>query len=169
MDTAGIEGFVDWQPFNHPTLGEVEIGGFKPYEAINPPYDVIEEIGPKQGAFVSWLATLVPEVRIAETEVTDHGGGVFRVKAEVENTGFLPTAAAHGVVSRSVKPTMVQLGVAPEDVLSGDAKTSFFQALDGSGRRQSFEWLIRGRRGDRIELKVVSQKGGSDTAQLTLQ
>jgi len=101
--------------------------------------------------------------------VTDHGGGVFRIKAEVENAGYFPTSTAQGVTSRSVKPTMVQLGVEPDALLSGDAKTSFFQALDGSGNRQKFEWIIKGRRGSTVELKVVAQKGGTDTAQLTLR
>ncbi len=169
MDDDSLDGFVEWAAFNHPTLGEVEIGGFKPYEVANPPYAMVEELGPKQGAFVVYLASLFAEVRIAETEVINHGGGIFRIKAEVENAGFLPTSSAHGVVSRSVKPTMVQLGIEPDDLLSGDAKTSFFQATDGSGKRRSFEWLVRGNRGDRIELKVVSQKGGGDTAQLTLE
>ena len=37
MDDAGIEVFVDWSPFNHPSLGAVEIGGFGPYATTNPP------------------------------------------------------------------------------------------------------------------------------------
>jgi len=169
MDDAEVDGFVPWTTYTHPTLGEVEIGGFKPYEAANPPLAVVEDLGAKQGAFVVYLASLFADVRIAETEVFNHGGGVFRIKAEIENAGFLPTSTAHGVVSRSVKPTMVQLGIEPDDLLSGAAKTSFFQATDGSGNRHSFEWLIKGKKGDRIELKVVSQKGGGDTARLTLE
>jgi hypothetical protein len=169
MDGHGIDGFVSWSAYSHPQLGAVEIGGFKPYAAQNPPMSMVQELGPKQGAFLVWLAAQTAEVRIAHTEVTDEGGGIFRIKADVENGGFLPTSTAHGVRSRSVKPTMVQLGIPPEDLLSGSAKTSFFQATDGSGRRQSFEWIIKGKRGDKVELRAVSQKGGSDTASLELR
>lgn len=169
MDGAGVDGMVAWTAYDHPTLGSVEIGGFKPYEAVNPPASVLDEMGPKNAAFAHYLTTLFADVNIAKTEVTDHGGGIFRIKAEVENAGFLPTSTAHGVTSRSVKPTMVQLGIDPEALLSGSAKTSFFQALDGSGNREKFEWLIKGNKGDTIELKVVSQKGGSDTASIRLQ
>jgi len=150
-------------------LGDVEIGGFKPYETTNPPVAVLEDMTAKNADFAVYLTTLFADVNIAKTEVTNHGGGVFRVKAEVENAGFIPTSTAHGVLSRSVKPTMVQLGIAPEALLSGAAKTSFFQALDGSGNREKFEWLIKGKKGDKIELKAVSQKGGSDTNTITLQ
>jgi hypothetical protein len=169
MDSAGVDGIAAWTSFTHPTLGEVEIGGFKPDQALNPPVSVLDEVGPKNAAFAVYLTSLFADVNIAKTEVVNHGGGVFRIKAEVENAGFLPTSTAHGVTSRSVKPTMVQLGIAPEALLSGSAKTSFFQAMDGSGTRNKFEWLIKGNKGDSIELKVVSQKGGSDTATIRLQ
>jgi hypothetical protein len=169
MDANDIDGFAVWSAYDHPELGAVEIGGFKPYQAVNPPASVIAELGPKQGAFVAHLATLFADVQIADTEVISEGGGIFRIKAEIENAGFLPTASAQGVRSRSVRPTMVQLDIEPEALLSGSAKTSFFQATEGSGRRQSFEWIIQGTRGQSIELRVVSQKGGSDTRTLRLQ
>ncbi len=169
MDANDIDGFAEWSSYDHPELGAVEIGGFKPYQAVNPPASMIAELGPKQGGFVAHLATLFADVQIAEAEVISEGGGIFRIKAEIENAGFLPTSTAQGVRSRSVRPTMVQLDIEPEALLSGSAKTSFLQATDGSGRRQSFEWIIQGTRGESVELRVVSQKGGSDTRTLRLQ
>ncbi|NNE34803.1 MAG: hypothetical protein HKN13_06185, partial [Rhodothermales bacterium] len=169
MDSHSIDGYLDWTTYDHPTLGSVEIGGFKPYEYMNPPADLIQELGPKQGAFVVELASMFARVQIAQTEVTDHGGGVFRIKAEVENAGFFPTSSAHGVVSRSVKPTMVQLDIAPERLLSGAAKTSFFQAMDGSGKRTDFEWIISGKRGDKVKIRAVSQKAGRHEIEVTLR
>jgi hypothetical protein len=126
-------------------------------------------LGESHAEFAVYLASLFARVSIASADVTNHGGGVFEIEAEIENTGYLPTATAQGVVSRSVKPTMVQLDVPPEDFLTGAAKTSFFQALDGSGARQRYVWVIRGREGASVELKVRSQKGGSDTVTITLR
>jgi len=169
MDQQNIDGFIPWTEFDHPEKGRVEIGGFNAYAVANPPGDRIQDLGEKQFKFLCHLATLFPKVAIAKTSVDNLGGGLFRVQAEVENSGFLPTALAHGVVSRSVKPTMIQLGIEPSNLVSGSAKTSFFQALDGSGHRQKFDWIIRGEPGSEITLRVVSQKGGSETATLTLQ
>jgi hypothetical protein len=169
FDAEKIDGFLNWTKFNHPDLGEAEIGGFKPYAVTNPPATKIPEIGASHAKYAVYLMSLFPRVKIAKTEVTNHGGGLFRVKAEVENSGFWPTALAQGVTARAVKPTMVQLGVKPEDIISGHSKTNFFQALDGSGGRQKFEWLIKGRAGDKIALKVVSEKAGADTAAIVLK
>jgi hypothetical protein len=169
MDAEKIDGFVNWQPLKHPTLGEVEIGGFKPYETTNPPAARIADLGASHARFAVYLSSLFPHVRIAKTDVTSHGGGIFRIKAEVVNTGYLPTCLAHGATARAVKPTMVQLGVDPGDIIAGNDKTNFFQVLPGSGGLQSYEWIVKGKPGTAVTLKVVSQKGGTDTATLKLQ
>jgi hypothetical protein len=168
MDAEGIDGFVPWKTFKHPTLGEVEIGGFKPHAVTDPPAKEIAELGSKHAAFALYLTSLFPSVKIAKLEVQAHGGGIYRIKAEIENSGFLPTATAQGVQSRSVKPTMVQLDIPPENLLSGSAKTSFFQALAGSGTRQKYEWILSGNEGQKVLLRVVSQKGGEVSRTLEL-
>jgi len=169
MDADKVDGFVAWQPFKHPTLGNVEIGGFRPYAPGNPPAARIAELGKSHAEFVTYLSSLFPKVTIANTSVASLGGGLYRVKAEVENGGFLPTSTAQGVRARSVTPTLVQLGVDPDDIVSGAAKTSFFPALPGTGRRQAYEWIIKGKPGSTISLKAVAQKGGSAVTSLTLR
>jgi hypothetical protein len=169
LDQEKIDGFVAWTKVKHPAFGEVEVGGFKPYAIANPPAARLAELGAAHVKFVLYLASLAPRIRIASTEVANLGGGVFRVKAEVENAGYFPTALAHAVTSRSVKPTLVQLGVKPEEILSGNPKTNFIAALAGSGGRARFEWLIRGKTGETIELRAVSEKAGLDTARIVLK
>jgi hypothetical protein len=169
MESEKIDGFVDWTPFKHPKLGDVEIGGFKPYMTVNPPAEKIADLGASHAKFVIYLTSLFPKIAIAKSEVTALGGGIYRIKAEIENTGYLPTALAHGVAARAVKPVMVQLGVPPESILTGAEKNSFIPALAGSGNRTAFEWVIKGNPGASIPLKVVSQKSGTDTATLLLK
>ena len=166
---ALANGFISWTPFTHPTLGAVEIGGFKPYAATNPESSEIEVLGKSHAAFAVYLGSLFPKVAIADFTATSLGGGLYRVKAEVDNVGYLPTATAHGVTSQSVKPTMVQLGIPPESLVSGDAKTSFIPALAGSGRRQSYQWIVRGKAGQSIAVKAVAEKGGSAESTVTLK
>jgi len=169
MDADKVDGFIAWQPFKHPTLGDVEIGGFRPYALSNPSPARIAELGKAHTEFVTYLPSLFPKVSIADTSVTSLGGGLYRIKAEVENTGMLPTSTAQGARARSVKPTMVQLGVEPTDIVSGAAKTSFFPVLAGSGRRQTYEWIVRGKPGSTVTLTAVAQKGGSATTSVTLK
>jgi hypothetical protein len=169
MEAADIDAFVEWAAYAHPDLGDIEIGGFRPYAVTNPPAEQLPELGRKHGEFVVRLATMLPRVMIADTEVTNHGGGVFTVRVEVENAGFFPTSLQHGVVSRSVQPTMVQIQVGPEALLTGDAKTSMVPKLDGSGSRHEVSWVIQAREGSSVEIRVRSQKAGTATATVTLR
>ena len=169
LESAGIEAFVDWSTFQHPDLGQVEIGGFMPYATSNPPAAQLPELGEKHGEFLVELAGMLPSVRIADTEVTAHGGGIFTVTVEVENTGFLPTSLQHGSRSRSVGPTFVQILVDDDDILSGADKTTSVGVLAGSGTRETVTWVIRGGEGSQLEIKLHSQKSGRDTATVTLR
>jgi hypothetical protein len=169
LDAAGIDAFVEWSTYTHPTLGEVEIGGFRPYVTTHPPAEELPELGRAHGEFVARLAGMLPRVTIVEAEVTAHGGGIYTVAVEVENSGYFPTSLQHGVVSRSVGPTIVQIQIPPDDLITGDAKTSTVRKLDGSHNRERFEWVIRGRDGATVEITVLAQKGGTDSATVTLR
>jgi murein tripeptide amidase MpaA len=169
LDAEKIDGFVKWTKVKHPEFGEVEVGGFKPYAVANPPAAKLPELGASHAKFAVHLASLFPRVNVASLEAVAHGGGLYRIKAEVENAGFWPTSLAQGQTARSVKPTLVQLGVDPGAVLSGSAKTAFLPVLAGSGSRARYEWLIKGRAGQAVELLVQSEKGGSATARVTLK
>jgi hypothetical protein len=169
MDAEKVDGFVPWKAFSHPTLGQVEIGGFKPYATTNPPAARIADLGASHAKFALYLSSLFPKIAIAKSEVTALGAGLYRITVDVENSGYLPTALSQAVQARAVKPVMVQLGVPPESIITGDEKTNHINALAGAGTRQSFEWVIKGKPGTSVTVRAVSQKSGSDTATLTLQ
>ena len=147
----------------------MEIGGFLPYVTHNPPADQIPELGLKHGQFLVELAGMLPRVRISDTEVKALGGGVFTITVKVENAGLLPTSLRHGQTSRSVGPTFVQIQVDDDDILSGAEKTASVGVLAGSGSQEKVTWIIRGREGAQVEIKLHSQKSGRDTATVTLR
>ncbi len=169
MDAEKIDGFAAWTAFKHPTLGDVEIGGFKPYVAVNPPVGKIAELGPGHVTFALHLASLFPKVAVAKAEATALGGGLYRITAEIENQGFLPTALAHAVVARAVTPAMVQIGVPPDTIVTGSEKTSTVQTMPGSGSRRSFEWVITAKPGTSVTVTVTTPNAGADTATVKLQ
>jgi hypothetical protein len=169
LEALGIEAFADWSPFRHPDLGAVEIGGFIPYLTHNPPAEQIPDLGVKHGRFLVELAGLLPRIRIADTEVTAHGGGLYTITVEVENTGFLPVALSQGQRARSVGPTLLQLQVDSDDIISGSQKTATVSVLEGSGSRTSVTWFIRGREGREVEITLRSMKAGHDSATVTLR
>ena len=169
MDAEKIDGFVNWTPFKHPSLGDVEIGGFKDLASMNPPAAKIAELGAGHAKFALYLASMLPKVSIASLDVTPLGAGLYRVKAEITNDGYLPTALAHAVMARAVNPLVVQLQVPPESIVTGNEKTVTVPTLAGSGNRKAFEWVVKAKPGSNLTLTLLSQKGGSDSATRTLK
>ena len=146
----GGSAFVPFHPVEHPTLGPVEVGGWKPGVRLNPP---IEQVGPIVDghlAFLKDLAGKLPGLAIPSAKAEAKGGGIFEVKATVENPGFLPTALAQGVATRKAAPVLVKLDLGAAKLLAGKALVRV-DALAGSGGSREFRWLILDARGDEVD------------------
>jgi hypothetical protein len=133
---------MTFPPFDHPTLGKVEIGGWRPGVRLNPPIDQVAAISEAHAAFLQTLAGKLARLAINEVKVVPSGGGLYSVSAVVENTGFLPTALTQGVRTQKAPPVLVRLNLGNAKLLTG---RPFHQidTLAGSGGRQTFRWLVQ--------------------------
>jgi hypothetical protein len=113
--------------------------------------------------FLIELASLAPRVAVASLTATRLGGGLYRIRAEVENRGRWPTALQHAITARAVKPVLVAIDVPPAAIVSGAPKHQFFPTVAGSGRREKVEWIVRAAGGQSVTVRVAAQKGGSAT------
>ncbi|MFQ6037098.1 MAG: hypothetical protein ACE5LV_00620, partial [Candidatus Aminicenantales bacterium] len=71
----GEVGFVPWKPFQHPTLGEVEIGGWKKFVRSNPPPKFLKEVVEKNTMANIAQAELTPLVVLEDIKVRVIQGG----------------------------------------------------------------------------------------------
>lgn len=86
------EGFKSWEKFNHPQLGEVEIGGFDIKHTFqNPPEKFLEQELVKATNFALKFASLLPNVELVSCKKENIGDNIYKVEAIIENTGYLPT------------------------------------------------------------------------------
>jgi hypothetical protein len=162
LGAAQDRAFVPWTRFRHPVLGEVEIGGWRPFAAVPPAASVAPLIDP-HARFLVELSTFLPRIAVASVAAARLGGGLCRIRADVENRGRWPTALNHAVTARAVTPLLVQIEVDAAAIVSGAARNQFFPTLAGSGRRQRVEWIVRARPGQAMTIRAVAQKGGSAT------
>jgi hypothetical protein len=170
FDEAEIDGFVEWTEAEHPQLGTVEVGGFRPNVRVNPPEAEIAELARKHAEFAVWLGNQTPEVEIVDTRVEARGDNVFLVTATVQNDRYLPTHMQMGVRVRTNRPITVRL--MPTEgmtVLTGNIQQQL-PSLAGMGARHTFTWLVQGRAGTRVPLEVFAERaGGLRSTTLTLR
>lgn len=135
-------GFIPWKPFKHPTLGEVEIGGFVPYTANTPPPRLLENLLKGQVPWVFELAKKLPALRIAGTEVKPMGSGLYRVKVWIENTGYLPYPTAMGKRNNRIPPVVVSLTGKNEYKIIEGKKRSLIDDVPGHSIK-TVQWILR--------------------------
>lgn len=158
-DRAG-RGFVEWTPFDHPTLGRVEIGGFVPGFQLNPPAAELDDLADKQALFLVELARYRPRLRQEGPEVTRLAEGLYEVRLAIINDGRMPTTTAIARKARAVPPTVVRLHLPLSDIAAGSPVSQSW-GIDGSGGRSDHRWIIRASAGARISIEIVNVQHGS--------
>jgi hypothetical protein len=170
FDSTGVDAFVQWTPARHPTLGDVEVGGFRPNMRVNPPASQIRELAEKHAVFATWLAQQLPAVQVVDTKVEPRGDNVYLVTATLANEEYLPTQLAMGERVRFNRPITVRLLPAQGvTVLTGNPQQQV-PRLEGMGDRSTFTWLVQAAPGTRVTMEVFAERaGGLQSVPLTLR
>ena len=136
-------GFVDWEPYEHPLYGAVEIGGFKKDVGRVPPSFLIEEMLHRNALFCVRHAEAMPLVVIAEPEITDLGNGVRAIDVMIENLHLIPTRSALAANKGIGRPDSLTLEGPGIEVLAGGERTDRFRPEEIELQEHQPERLVR--------------------------
>ncbi|MEX2467774.1 MAG: M14 family metallopeptidase [Gemmatimonadota bacterium] len=177
-----LEGryFVDWEPYDHPDLGPVEIGGWlTKFWGQNPPPEFLEDETSQQMHWILYLAEQSPMLELTRPTVRARGDGTYLVEATVSNEGYLPTSLTdRGLVGAErpdgslelqvVRPPSLTLELTGFEIVEGRARVqiehlagtnSLLEALDHRSRAVS--WVVRPTGGPgAFRVIAESDKGG---------
>ncbi len=176
------EGLFEWKPFDHPQLGEVEIGGWDYKFAIqNPPGPLLEETTSGIARFVLRKMGVLPHLKIESTNAESLGHNFYKVSAVIVNDGFLSTYISNvGKKTGTIKPPKVTISGAAVvqgkdeielDHLEGRAALHTPMGIpvrSGNLARGMVEWIVRAEPGTEIQLTAASTKAGTVATQITL-
>jgi hypothetical protein len=176
-------GFIDWEKFDHPQFGEVEIGGWNyNYFIQNPPARFTEEEWKKNCLFEVKRAEFTPLLEISQLRKESLGEGLYRVIATIRNSGYLPTNVTQKAIqNRIAKPVRVRFECEGGELLCGEAETEIGHIPGNTPSRSSargrgdlhprnqkeVKWLVRTKGGD-VSVKIIakSEKAGTTTRTL---
>ncbi len=149
-----VNGFVAWASFDHPDLGAVEIGGWKPGVLVNPSSPkVVATLVERESTFLKGLCGLWPRLEVADLEVKPKAPGVYEIDLHVLSDGFLPTATRQGQVNRRGDPILIEFPWERERILQGNRRHRI-DRLEGRVGRETLHWLIRGKPGETLRVHV---------------
>lgn len=155
-----IDGFVEWKEIKHPDFPnhKVEVGGFKPLIDLNPPAAELDKLAEKQLNFLQKLLDYFPKLELRDLTTEALGGGVYRVKVTVANTGYLPTMPEMGGVNGIPHPLQIEISVPKDTVFLQGSARSEINRLSGVAGKSERTWLIRlpseGKLPDGIDFKI---------------
>jgi murein tripeptide amidase MpaA len=182
------QAHVNWRPFKHPQLGDVEIGGWdKMNYWRNPPPHLREREVARFPAWMTQIALSLPKLEHVRTEVRALGPDTWRIRFAVGNAGYLPAYVTKRALERkTVRGVMFEIHL-PEhaDValvsgkhreegpqLEGHAPKTTQQAFlpnrEITADRAVGEWVVRAPKGTRIALSARADRAGVVRGEVTL-
>ena len=163
-EELGGRYFKPWTKFNHPTLGEVEIGGFNPkFWRQNPPVELLEEWAKKEALFNLFLAQSLPQVKIvsAGMKAVKKEADTFEITAVFTNEGFLPTALEMADRVKIVRPDAASVRL-PSGAELVDTRVRQEIGFLKQNEKKDVRWKIKVKPGTtgEAEVSILSTRGG---------
>jgi hypothetical protein len=186
QDKLAGAAHIAWKPFDHPQLGPVEIGGWNRFHAFgNPPLPLLERELARFPKWLIWQALVSPKLELVAAEADTLGADHWRVRLVVENTGWLPSYVSKRALERKVVRGVIAEIALPQGAtlehgkrreelpqLEGKAAkhtgVSFWPDYNVTDDRVKVEWIVKGRRGDRIDLVARHDRAGTVRASVVL-
>lgn len=176
------QGFFRWRKFDHPQLGEVELGGWNPkFVRQNPPHKFLEQECYKMCRFLLKHTAALPQVSIEEAQVEQQAPGIYKISVLAANHGFLPTYLSNkGRDIKAMREDRLVLEL-PADVelLLGKPETEIGwlqgfwngqRAYGGPAQSaKRCDYVVRAAEGSELIVKLVSEKGGVVQTELILK
>lgn len=164
-DKLGGKGYVNWHKFNHPQLGEIELGGWdEAYCWRNPPPELLENELALFPKWLLWHALISPQLELRDVSVknlgddasartrdstsnmrADTSDGAFRVRVVAQNTGWLPTyVTKKAIEKKAVRGVIVELELPAGATLETGKPRQDLGQLEGRAYKDSAvtEWNI---------------------------
>ena len=186
-DHNGGRSILPWRKFNHPQLGEVEVGGIDPRVGMwNPPSSEMPGVCTAQSAHFLRTAALAPAVVIDDVKIAKLADGLTRVTLTVANHGYLPTfilASAKDLTHNEqlwadvgcegcelAEPSLAHREIGHLDgwgrgLFDGSGAIYYMQTRGTTGAR-TVSWTVRGR--GALNVKVGSCRVGYVTRRIAI-
>lgn len=169
-----------WKPYNHPVLGKIEIGGERIPPALGERMKFDCEA---QFDWLLYVADQSPLLRIIDLKSEPVSGGKLRIKATVQNQGWLATYVTRNAIKiKRDYQAIAKIQVSGAKVVKGAetkelghilGKHAFIRYwVQGEDRsKKDVEWIIEptGSGSIKVTVEAMSPKGGSDKKAITIK
>lgn len=173
--------FMEWETYDHPQLGEVEIGGFinkrwdpehqRYTNLMTLPHPFYFDLLEKHTQWNLYLISMSPFARITDVEVAPGEAGYFKISAFIQNQGYLPTNVTQQAIrNETAKTVKAVISLAGAELAMGRETIDLGHLSGDRSEPVTVEWIVRttGQKPAEALIRSVSEKGGTDTRKVAL-
>ena len=181
-DTHAPNSYINWYKFDHPQLGQIELGGADAFRIwINAPSSKLRAEIANHAEVAVYQAMASPRLEIKHTKAESLGEDVWRIELGVANTGWLSTEVTRLARDHKlVLPITVEISGALTISCEAHAKVGQLsgramfllnggQMSDGTPDRLMHSWIVRASRGADVTLTVRHPRCGEVSTTLKLK
>ena len=166
------ELYTDWEPYNHPTYGDIEIGGWVKMSSRLPHPFMLQDLVHRNAMAVLFSAEQTPEISMEVIEQEKIGKDLSRVRVRISNSKAIPSMSYQSMKNKLYPKDMLSVSGKGIEVVSGgritdryNGKVSYkehkpelqFIQVPGFGMVE-YEFLVSGKGSLKIDYK--SRKAG---------
>jgi hypothetical protein len=179
----GGKGFKPWTKFQHPVLGEIEMGGFHPkFFSQNGPPHQLENWAAKEARFNLAMAKELPQIEITDVTTKALANNEYEIRVKWTNTGKLPVALEQAKRVKIVQEDRLTLEIDKELTKGGkDAQVTIvtpsltdktiYAGYTGvrEKREAVFKVKLKEKKETKIKVKLSSTRGGLKEREVILK
>jgi hypothetical protein len=103
------DAFVNWEEYDHPQFGKIEVGGFKKNFGRLHPGFLMEQDAHRNSSFTILHAYHTPKLSVMDVKEKDLGSGLKEITATIYNERLIPTHSSQDIKYRIERPDYVSL------------------------------------------------------------
>jgi len=103
------DAFVNWEEYDHPQFGTIEIGGFKKNFGRAHPGFLLEQDAHRNMAFTIYHAYQTPKLSVSDVKERNLGGGLKEITATIYNERIMPTHSSQDLKYNIERPDYVTI------------------------------------------------------------
>ncbi len=103
------EMYKEWKTFNHPTYGEIEIGGWVKMTSRLPQIFMLQELVHRNASVVFLAAENTPEISMEVFEVKEIGKNLKQIRVRLKNKNGLPTMTTDSYKNKLFTPDILKV------------------------------------------------------------
>lgn len=103
------DALVNWEEYDHPQYGKIEIGGFKKNFGRLHPGFLMETDAHRNAAFTILHAYHTPKLSVSDVKEKDLGGGLREITATIYNERMIPTHSSQDLKYKIERPDYISI------------------------------------------------------------